>query len=92
MLSDPAHRVCTEYGTLIEDEGLSLRGTFLIDPQGVLKTYEINDNSIGRSTVELIRKLQAAKFVAEHGGEVCPMNWKPGAKTLKKGLDLVGKI
>ena len=92
MLSDPAHRVCTEYGTLIEEEGLSLRGTFLIDPQGILKAYEINDNSIGRSTVELIRKLQAAKFVAEHGGEVCPMNWKPGAKTLKKGLDLVGKI
>jgi len=41
---------------------------------------------------EIIRKLQAAKFVAEHGGEVCPMNWKPGQKTLKPGLDLVGKI
>ena len=92
MLSDSAHRVSTQYGTLIEDEGLSLRGTFLIDPQGVIKAYEINDNSIGRSTGEIIRKLQAAKFVAEHGGEVCPMNWKPGAKTLKKGLDLVGKI
>ena len=92
MLSDSAHRVSTQYGTLIEDEGLSLRGTFLIDPQGVIKAYEINDNSIGRSTGEIIRKLQAAKFVAEHGGEVCPMNWKPGAKTLKKGLNLVGKI
>ena len=92
MLADPARRVSTAYGTLIEDEGLSLRGTFLIDPQGVLKAYEINDNSIGRSIDELIRKLQAAKFVAEHGGEVCPMNWKPGAKTLKPGLDLVGKI
>jgi peroxiredoxin len=92
MLADPARRVSIAYGTLIEDEGLSLRGTFLIDPQGVLKTFEINDNSIGRSIDELIRKLQAAKFVAEHGGEVCPMNWKPGAKTLKPGLDLVGKI
>ena len=92
MLSDPARRVSTAYGTLIEDEGLSLRGTFLIDPHGILKAYELNDNSIGRSIDELIRKLQAAKFVAEHGGEVCPMNWKPGAKTLKPGLELVGKI
>jgi NADH-dependent peroxiredoxin subunit C len=92
MLADPARRVCAAYGTLIEDEGLSLRGTFLIDPQGIVKAYEIHDNSIGRSIDELIRKLQAAKFVAEHNGEVCPMNWKPGEKTLKKGLDLVGKI
>jgi NADH-dependent peroxiredoxin subunit C len=92
MLADPTHRVCTEYGTLIEEEGLSLRGTFLIDPQGILRAYEINNKSIGRSIDEIIRKLQAAKFVAEHGGEVCPMNWKPGAKTLKEGLDLVGKI
>jgi NADH-dependent peroxiredoxin subunit C len=92
MLADPARRVSTAYGTLIEDEGLSLRGTFLIDPQGILKAIELNDNSIGRCIDELIRKLQAAKFVAEHDGEVCPMNWKPGAKTLTKGLNLVGKI
>ena len=92
MLADPARRVCAAYGTLIENEGLSLRGTFIIDPQGVLKAYEIHDNSIGRSVEELIRKIQAAKFVAEHKGEVCPMNWKPGAKTLKPGMKLVGKI
>jgi peroxiredoxin (alkyl hydroperoxide reductase subunit C) len=91
MLADPTRRVCTAYGTLIEDAGLSLRATFLIDPQGDVKAYEIHDNSIGRID-EIIRKLQAAKFVAEHGGEVCPMNWKPGEKTLKPGLDLVGKI
>jgi NADH-dependent peroxiredoxin subunit C len=92
MLADPARRVSTAYGTLIEEEGLSLRATFLINPKGVLKAYEFHDNSIGRSIDELIRKLQAAKFVEEHGGEVCPMNWKPGAKTLTPGLDLVGKI
>jgi NADH-dependent peroxiredoxin subunit C len=92
MIADPARRVCVAYGTLIEDEGLSLRATFLIDPKGILKAYEFHDNSIGRSIDELIRKLQAAKFVEEHGGEVCPMDWKPGAKTLKPGLDLVGKI
>jgi peroxiredoxin (alkyl hydroperoxide reductase subunit C) len=92
MLADPARRVCTAYGTLIEDEGVSLRATFFIDPNGILKAYEIHNNDIGRSIDELIRKVQASKFVEEHGGEVCPMNWKPGQKTLKPGLDLVGKI
>lgn len=92
MLADPTGQLSRDYGVYIDDEGLALRGTFIIDPDGVVKSYEINDNSIGRSTDELIRKLQAAKFVREHGGEVCPMNWKPGEKTLKPGMDLVGKI
>lgn len=96
MLADPTKRVCTAYETLIEngkpDEGLSLRATFLIDPEGILKAYEFHDNSIGRSVDELLRKIQAAKFVEEHNGEVCPMNWKPGQKTLKPGKELVGKI
>ncbi|MEK6960053.1 MAG: alkyl hydroperoxide reductase subunit C [Nanoarchaeota archaeon] len=92
MLADPTGNVCRAYGTYIDSEGLSLRGTFLIDPDGVLKAYELHDNSIGRSTEELIRKIQAAQFVRKHGGEVCPANWKPGGKTLKPGLDLVGKI
>jgi peroxiredoxin (alkyl hydroperoxide reductase subunit C) len=92
MLADPAHRVCSAYDTLIDSEGVALRATFLIDPNGILKAFEFHDNSIGRSVEELLRKLQAAKFVATHSGEVCPMNWKPGAKTLKPGLELVGKI
>ena len=92
MLADPTGKVCKAYGTYIADEGLSLRGTFFINPEGVLKAYEIHDNSIGRSADELVRKIQAAKYVQEHGGEVCPMNWKPGKETLKPGLDLVGKI
>lgn len=92
MLADPTGRVCRRYGTLIEEEGLSLRGTFIIDPEQNVKAFEIHDNSIGRSSTELIRKLQAAQFVAEHGDQVCPVNWQPGGKTLKPGLDLVGKI
>ncbi|MDH4035632.1 MAG: redoxin domain-containing protein [candidate division Zixibacteria bacterium] len=92
MLADPTGRLSREYGVMIEEDGLALRGTFIIDPDGIVKSYEVNDNSIGRSSDELIRKLQAAKFVREHGGEVCPMNWKPGAETLKPGLDLVGKL
>lgn len=91
MLADPTGNLCREFGTFIDEEGLSLRGSFIVDPQGVLKSFEIHDNSIGRSTKELLRKLQASKFVAEHG-EVCPVNWEPGGETLKPGLDLVGKI
>lgn len=92
MVADPSHEISWKYNTLIEEEGVALRGSFLIDPEGVLKAYEVHDNSIGRSANELFRKLQAAKFVEEHGGEVCPASWKPGKETLKPGLDLVGKI
>lgn len=92
MVADPTGFISKAYGTYIPEEGLSLRGSFVIDPQGILKAFEIHDNSIGRSIDELIRKIQAAKFVEEHGGEVCPVNWKPGSDTLKPGLDLVGKI
>ncbi|HLD43072.1 MAG TPA: redoxin domain-containing protein [Candidatus Nanoarchaeia archaeon] len=92
MVADPTGKLCREFGTYIEEEGLSLRGSFIIDPESVLKAYEIHDNSIGRSAKELLRKLQAAIFVKEHKGEVCPASWKPGEKTLKPSLDLIGKI
>lgn len=92
MLADPTGELCKKMGTYIYDEGLSLRASFIIDPDGVIKAYEIHDNDIGRSADELMRKLQAAQFVREHGGEVCPANWKPGEGTLKPGMDLVGKI
>ncbi|MFA6073765.1 MAG: redoxin domain-containing protein [Candidatus Woesearchaeota archaeon] len=92
MLADPTGKICKQFGTYIQDEGLSLRGSFIIDPDGVLKAMDIHDNSIGRSSDEILRKLQASKFVRESDGEVCPANWKPGGKTLKPGLDLVGKI
>ena len=92
MAADPTGKLCQEFGTYIEEEGLSLRGSFIIDPESALKAYEIHDNSIGRSVGELLRKLQAAIFVKEHKGEVCPASWKLGEKTLKPGLDLIGKI
>ena len=92
MVADPKRMLCEAFGTYIEEEGLSLRGTFLVDPDGILRLVEINDNSIGRNAKELLRKLQAAKFVREHGGKVCPASWQPGDDTLEPGLDLVGKI
>lgn len=92
MLSDPTGKLCGEFGTYIEEEGLSLRGTFIVDPDGVLKAMEIHANNLGRNTEEILRKLQAAVYVREHKEEVCPVSWEPGKKTLKPSMDLVGKI
>ena len=92
MLADTRHDLCHMFGTYIPEEGLSLRGTFVVDPDGILRIVEVNDNSVGRSAKELVRKLQAAKFVREHGGKVCPASWEPGDDTLTPGMDLVGKI
>lgn len=92
MVADPTRFICNAYGTLIEEEGLSLRATIIIDPKGIIKSYDIHDNSIGRSADEIMRRLQAAQFVEKNKGLVCPASWRPGGKTLKPGLDLVGKI
>ena len=92
MIADPTGKICKEFGTYIDEEGLSFRGSFIINPEGVLKSMEIHDNSMGRNTKELLRKLQAAIYVSQHKGEVCPVSWEPGKKTLRPGLDLVGKI
>lgn len=92
MLADPTGSLTRAFGVHIEEEGLAYRGTFVIAPDGKVKIAEIHDNGIGRNADELLRKIQAAQFVASHPGEVCPAKWKPGASTLKPGLDLVGKI
>lgn len=92
MVADPNHEISWKYGVLIPEEGVTFRGSFLIDPDGILKAYEVHNNDIGRSADELLRKLEAAIFTRENGGEVCPANWKPGQKTIHPGLDLVGKI
>jgi peroxiredoxin (alkyl hydroperoxide reductase subunit C) len=92
MLADPTGALCRELGTYIEKEGLSLRATFIIDPDGLIKHLEMHDNSIGRNAKEILRRLLAAKFVREHDGLVCPASWQPGGDTLKPGLDIVGKI
>ena len=92
MGADPTGAVSQLFDVYIDEEGLALRGTFIIDPDGILKTAEIHDLGIGRSAAEALRKLEAAKFVYENGDQVCPANWTPGADTLKPGLDLVGKI
>lgn len=92
MASDKNGTLCKMFGTYIEEDGLSLRGTFIIDPDGKLISSDVHSNDIGRSTEEILRKLQAAIYVREHHGEVCPASWKPGNSTLMPGVDLVGKI
>jgi len=92
MLADPTGHLTRAFGVHIEAEGLANRGTFVVNPEGLIKVAEVHDNGIGRNAEELVRKIQAAQFVATHSGEVCPAKWKPGQETLKPGLNLVGKI
>ena len=92
LIGDPTATLARNFDVLIEEEGLALRGTFVINPEGEIKLCEIHDNGIGRDASELLRKVQAAQYVASHPGEVCPAKWTPGAETLAPSLDLVGKI
>ena len=92
LVADPTLALSRNFEVLIEEEGLAYRGTFVIDPAGHIKIIEVHDNGIGRDAKELLRKVQAAQYVASHPGEVCPAKWTPGAKTLAPSLELVGKI
>ena len=92
LVGDPTGTLARNFGVMIEEEGLALRGTFVINPEGEIKVMEVHDLGIGRDARELLRKVQAAQYVASHPGEVCPAKWTPGANTLKPSLDLVGKI
>ena len=92
LVGDPTGALTRNFEVMIEEEGLALRGTFVINPEGQIKLCEIHDNGIGRDAGELLRKVKAAQYVASHPGEVCPAKWNEGQKTLKPSLDLVGKI
>ena len=92
LIGDPTTTLARNFDVLIEEEGLALRGTFVINPEGRIKLCEIHDNGIGRDASELLRKVRAAQYVASHPGEVCPAKWQEGAETLTPSLDLVGKI
>ena len=92
MLADKKHELADFFDVFQEESAMAYRGTFVVDPEGFVRTAEIHDMGIGRSAEELVRKVQAAQFVAKHGDQVCPARWKPGKDTLKPGLDLVGKI
>jgi NADH-dependent peroxiredoxin subunit C len=92
LVGDPKHQLTRAFGVHIDAEGLALRGTFIIDPQGMIKTMEVHSNEIARDVSETLRKLKAAQYTAANPGQVCPAKWNEGAKTLTPSLDLVGKI
>jgi len=92
MLGDSTGAITRGFDIMIEEAGQALRGTFLANPEGVIKVAEIHDLGIGRSAKDMLRKVKAAQYVATHDGEVCPAAWEEGQKTLAPSLDLVGKI
>ncbi|MDR0782906.1 MAG: peroxiredoxin [Propionibacteriaceae bacterium] len=92
MLADPTHALSRDFRVLIKEAGLAVRGSFIIAPDAKIVAYEVNDLGVGRSAAELLRRVQASQFVAEHGDQVCPAKWTPGESTLKPSLDLVGLL
>lgn len=92
MIGDPTGRITRGFDVMIEEDAQALRGTFLVDPDGLVKVAEIHDLGIGRSAKDMVRKVKAAQYVRENDGEVCPAAWEQGDATLTPSLDLVGKI
>ena len=92
LIGDPTHVLTRGFDVHIDADGMALRGTFIIDPAGMIKTLEIHSNEIARDVKETVRKLKAAQYTAAHPGQVCPAKWNEGAKTITPSLDLVGKI
>lgn len=92
MLADPTGALSRAFGVMIESDGMAYRGTFVANPEGIIKLAEVQDNAVGRNADELLRKVKAAQFVASHDGEVCPAKWSEGEESLKPSINLVGKI
>lgn len=92
MLADPRACLAKDFDVYIEADGMAERGTFIVNPEGEIVSYEVNAGNVGRNADELLRKVQALQFVAEHGDEVCPAKWQPGQETLKPSFDLVGML
>ncbi|WP_281710363.1 alkyl hydroperoxide reductase subunit C [Anaerobiospirillum succiniciproducens] len=92
LLADPTHVLAKMLDVYIEEAGLSERGTFIINPEGKIVGYEVIAGNVGRNADELFRRVQALQFVAEHGDQVCPAKWQPGAETLKPSVDLIGAL
>ena len=92
MLGDPTGDITRNFEVMRDGQGLADRGTFLVDPDGVIQFVEVTAEGIGRNAVELLRKVKAAQYVRSHPGEVCPAKWEEGDDTLAPSLDLVGKI
>jgi len=93
MVADQAGNIGRAYGCWDENQGIELRGRFIIDPDGVIQAMEVLTPPVGRKIDETVRQLQAFQHVRATGGkEACPAGWQPGKTTLKPGPDLVGNV
>ena len=92
MIGDPSGTVTNNFENMRPGQGLADRGTFVIDPDGIIQYLEITPEGVGRNASELLRKIKAAQYVRNHPGEVCPAKWEEGAETLAPSIELVGKI
>jgi peroxiredoxin len=92
MAADPTGTVSRFFGVYDPKSGLALRGTFIINPDGILVSSEINFYNVGRNADELSRKMEANAYLQQHPDEACPANWKAGAKTLRPNEKMVGRV
>jgi peroxiredoxin (alkyl hydroperoxide reductase subunit C) len=93
MLSDQNGNIGRLYGVYNEEAGVQDRGRFIIDPDGVVQAFEVMTSPVGRNVQEALRQIEAFQLVRQtKGAQVTPSGWKPGKKTLKPGVDLVGNV
>lgn len=92
MAADPTGVVSRFFDVYDYESGLALRGTFVINPEGMLVSSEVNFYNVGRNADELVRKMKANDYLKDHPAEACPAKWEPGKKTLTPGEDMVGKV
>ncbi len=92
MIADPTGKLTKSLDVYIDADGMAERATFILNPEGKIVAYEVTSGNVGRNADELLRRVQASQFVAEHGDQVCPAKWQPGAETLTPSLDLVGQL
>jgi NADH-dependent peroxiredoxin subunit C len=92
MIGDPTGQLTRNFEVMREDQGLADRGTFVVDPDGIVQVMEVTAEGVGRNAGELLRKVKAAQYVRAHPDEVCPAAWEEGEQTLAPSLSLVGKI
>lgn len=92
MLSDHTNQVAQTYNVLYNTSGTAGRGTFIIDPQGIVRGIEVTSGPLGRNSDELIRKIQALQYMEQHPGTACPAKWAIGAKTLTPSIKISGEV
>lgn len=92
MLADHNGSTADLYNILDEESWMAGRGTFIVDPDGILRGIEVTSGAQGRNSVELIRKIQGLQFMRANPGQACPAKWAMGGNTLTPGIDLVGRV